>query len=238
MKPIGFGIVFILVMVTPVSGQVHFTPVDTTGLPYIIVITGVQIDTESIAGCEIGVFDDTLCVGSALYDGLNNVQITAWEGSEALGLPGFVTGNIISYKIRAEIGGEFKELVCTAEYEKGNGRFGYGSYSVAVLNTSNSLVVKFSETKDLEWVFSYPNPFNSRTNFECILPANLDYMIGIYNLTGARVFYQNGKTSDKGMYIFSWNGKSNSGNELPCGAYFLNIRSGQFQAISKITYLK
>jgi len=238
MKSTGTILLIMFALVTMVSGQAHFTSVDTTGLPYIIVINDVVLDNVIGNECEIGVFDDTLCVGAAHYDGINNVQVTAWEGSESLGLPGFVPGNPIIYMIWVKANDIFQEFDCTSEYEKGNGTFGYGSYSAVTLRCESVLRVSSFHQENQCRINCYPNPFNSSSRIEYMFSTCSPYSIEIYDIKGTKVFRHFVKNTNKEKYIFNWNGRSDSGSELPSGIYMVSIFSADFQATSKITYLK
>ncbi|MBK6679007.1 MAG: hypothetical protein IPG53_02820 [Ignavibacteriales bacterium] len=60
MKKIAFFLVFINALI---FAQGHFTPVNSTGLPYHIIVSNATVDGRQIrAGEEIAFFDDTLCL--------------------------------------------------------------------------------------------------------------------------------------------------------------------------------
>ena len=238
MKQVIYTITLLLLTGIYTSAQEHFVPVDTTGLPYIIVIDDVMLNNVGGNECEVAVFDDTLCVGTTHYDGINNAQITAWEGSESLGLPGFVSGNPMIYKIWIMINNEFQELRCNPEYEKGNGTFGYGSYSAVTLSCESVLgVSSFRQEKQCQ-INCFPNPFNHSSRIEYFIPTRSPFSVEIYNLNGKKVFQRHEKSMKQERCLFNWNGQSDSGDELPSGVYLVSIRSEGLQVTSKITYLK
>ncbi len=104
-----------------------FTP---SGLHYPIVITDAIIDGLLIEpGDEIGVFDGDLCVGAGIFDGTFTLTIAAWRGDENYGLPGFVPGNPMIFKI-CDSG---LPIDAVQYIEVGDGNFDYGLFAVAAL---------------------------------------------------------------------------------------------------------
>lgn len=84
-------------------GQTHFQPVDTTGLPYAIVITGVDVFGEDLAiGGEIAVFDGDLCVGAGYlmvnttynFPPGRKTKNTVWKALHPVILWSFVSGQL------------------------------------------------------------------------------------------------------------------------------------------------
>jgi len=118
------------------TSQTHFNSVEPTGLPYHIIISSVLVDdVPASPGTEIGVFDDTLCVGlgHVLSDG--NIDIVTWEGSANPPLPGFTAGHAITAKLYVNMFGTAMEIDATISPETGNGTFGSGSFSVISLSS-------------------------------------------------------------------------------------------------------
>lgn len=239
MKRFGRLIFLLIILATLSPGQNHFTPVDTTGLPYIIVVTGVNLNDVAWAdSCEIGIYDDTLCVGLAVFNGADNLQITAWEGSESLQLPGFTAGHPILYKIWMKAGTDFREFDAVPEYTKGDGTFGFGSYSVASLSAYTVAEMEHPVRIIKDNILTYPNPFNNSTSFEFQIPAGDQFLIKIFSLTGSEIFSDRQKTTKTGMYRYNWNAKTNSGKDIPGGTYLVVISTDYSKYCSKITYLK
>ena len=229
----------IFLIITPVIGQEHFIPVDTTGLPYIIVITGMTLNEAPVGiGSEIGIFDDTLCVGSAVFNGNYNFQITAWQGSSSMQLPGFTAGNLISYKIWTQISGDYREIDMSPIYEKGDGAFGYGSYSIVAL-TAN-----FQTSNDIEYpqryncISAFPNPFNNALRIMVDIPDRTQFNLKIYSLTGNVVFQKAGVFNESEKQYFTWNAKTNGGMNLSSGIYLIDVKNDFTRFISKVTYQK
>jgi hypothetical protein len=106
----------------------HFVPVEETGIPFKIIITGATVDEQPLViGDEIAAFDGDLCVGSGIYEGSYNLIFTAWKENPALELAGYTPGNEITLKIfRVQ---NNREASCQLNYLVGNGTFGYGEFA-------------------------------------------------------------------------------------------------------------
>jgi len=122
--------------------QAQFIPVESTGLPYHIIVSQVFIDSAvAPAGTQIGIFDSILCVGADTveYAGQENIDIVTWEGSVNPYLPGFAAGDTISAQLFANIYGTELTMAADLSIQTGNGTFGYGSYTVAALYSTSGL---------------------------------------------------------------------------------------------------
>lgn len=117
------------------STPVHFDPVTETGLPYSIIITNAEIDDATLAiGDEIGIYDGNTCVGAGIFNGSFNFVVTVWEAAPPTAPDGFTDGNpihFVIYDASADL-----EAVVTAQYEVGDGTFGYGQFTVVNLTSS------------------------------------------------------------------------------------------------------
>ena len=150
-KLIGISAIALL-LVQSLFAQSHFVSVAPTGLPYHIIISELNIDgNPAQAGTEIGIFDDTLCVGSVItdFDGQTNIDIVTWQGNPSYDLPGFTTGNTIIFKVYANIYGEWEELLVTPEFSVGDGTFGYGSFSTTSLSIESGVAPQISVNTEI-----------------------------------------------------------------------------------------
>ncbi len=116
----------------PTAISQHFVPVEETGIPFKIIITGATVDEQPLViGDEIAAFDGDLCVGSGIYEGSYNLIFTAWQENPALELPGYTLGNQITIKIyRVQ---NDREASCLLLYQVGNGTFGNGEFAAMAL---------------------------------------------------------------------------------------------------------
>jgi hypothetical protein len=131
--------------VRPYQVSQNFSFVET-GMPYIVAVEDATIDDDMIeleAGDEIALFDGEVCVGGTVFDGEYPFVVTAWQGSDEYGLPGFIPGNVISARVYLEdFGVEFAMDVSAAEeqdlYYQGS------NYSVVSLHGSSGLATTVS----------------------------------------------------------------------------------------------
>ncbi|OGV88203.1 MAG: hypothetical protein A3K19_27840 [Lentisphaerae bacterium RIFOXYB12_FULL_65_16] len=124
----------------PLPANGPFASVSPTGRPYNIVIANAGIDGGALAaGSQVAVYDGALCVGSAVYNGSGNLQLTAWEGTAAPLLPGFTVGHDMTFKVRANWFSDVRVFDATPAYTQGDGKFGTEPYSVANLSVSTGI---------------------------------------------------------------------------------------------------
>lgn len=232
-----FLTIFITVIPPSVSGQTHFQPVDTTGLPYAIVITGVDVFSENLAiGDEIGVFDGELCVGSGVFDGQYNYQFSAWEKNEEYGLEGFTPGDSMTFRIWTMVSGLWQELECSPEFQVGDGTFGYGAYTAASL-TVQALEVDFEgnlQPTQFELDPPFPNPFNTRVTFTYDTGPTEAGTIIVYAVTGEEVY----QAAIVGRGKLEWNGTASGGIAVSSGGYVIVLRSRNHLLARLFTFLK
>lgn len=111
-----------------------YQPVVPTGLPYALIVQTALLDgAELPLESEIGAFDGELCVGAGIVTGNWPVPFTAWQSDPAQGLEGYTPGHEIVFTVWD---GE-EEFSAEAEYEVGNGTFGFGPFSQFSLYASS-----------------------------------------------------------------------------------------------------
>jgi len=98
------------------------------------------MDYQFQIGDEIGLFSDTLCVGAEIFDGSENLAITAWEGSDQYLLPGFNDGDSIRIVIWADVGDGESEYELEPTFIIGDGTYGFGSYSVCYFSVPTAIL--------------------------------------------------------------------------------------------------
>jgi len=111
--------------------------------------------------------------------------------------------------------------------------------SESILVDSNPL----STAPDKLSISTYPNPFNPTINILYSV-ANMDnnqltsVSIDIYNIRGELIASLLEKDQSQGWHSIQWSGLDNSGNEVPGGTYFCQIKAGKEIRNNKIVYLK
>jgi len=85
---------------------------------------------------------------------------------------------------------------------------------------------------------SYPNPFNTRTTIEYVLPEDCHVCITVYNVLGKRVRLLVNGYELKGRKSIIWDAKDNTGQEVASGIYFYTIQTGDIVKTKKVLFLK
>ena len=88
------------------------------------------------------------------------------------------------------------------------------------------------------FISSYPNPFNSTITFHFNLPREATTEYRIYDALGREVYSKAMGSLRAGQFSAEWNGLSSSGVPVGSGVYFVQLRSGNFQAMKKIVMVK
>lgn len=220
--------------------ETHFVPVSPTGLPYTLVITDATIDGIPIAaGDEIGVFDDTLCVGAGVFNGQFNFQLTSWQGDPAYGILGFAVGNTITFRIWSRREGAMRKCEAVAVYSIGNGTFGYGPYSVLALRVFSTYVSDHPLIETESWTLleNYPNPFNLMTAimYQLVEPAHTK--LTIYNTVGQEITTLVDDFLEAGRHAMYWHGRDQKGSRVGSGIYLYRIDAGVFTKTGKMMLL-
>jgi hypothetical protein len=81
---------------------------------------------------------------------------------------------------------------------------------------------------------SYPNPFSTKAMIRFTIPDNIRISLGIYDISGRLI-----KTLAKGIpgagsYFVVWDGKDDSGHEVPNGVYLYSLRAGSYTETRKM----
>ena len=92
----------------------------------------------------------------------------------------------------------------------------------------------------LEFIISrnYPNPFNSITHIDYQVPIDNHINITIYDIMGREVKTLMDQVQIKGMHTIDWNGKSEYGEFVSTGVYFLQFTSNDYIDKKKMIFLR
>ena len=85
---------------------------------------------------------------------------------------------------------------------------------------------------------NYPNPFNGITHIDYQVPVNNHISIIIYDIMGREIKTLMDQVQIKGMHTVDWNGKSEYGEFIGNGVYFLQFTSNDFIDKKKMIFLK
>jgi len=217
--------------------QPHFTPVEPTGVPYIIIVTNVDVQGSGIVpAAEIAIYDDSLCVGVGFFDGNYNFQLSAWQANQSQELPGFTNGAEMEFRVWTLYDGSWQEFVASPAYTEGDGTFGSGLYAVLSLNVT--IVGIDPEMKAIKpeifGLEAYPNPFNAGVSIPITLTDSRSGQLSINSLEGKQIWSREVFGSEN----LHWTGVDLNGKEVPSGIYLIVLQSGSRQIVEPITLLK
>jgi hypothetical protein len=80
---------------------------------------------------------------------------------------------------------------------------------------------------------NYPNPFNPVTRIDYQLSLANEVNLSIYNILGQKVVTLISERQIAGAYQIKWDA-----SKYPTGIYYYVIKSGDFQAVKKMIYMK
>jgi hypothetical protein len=83
-----------------------------------------------------------------------------------------------------------------------------------------------------------PNPFNPSTRIGFTLERDEHVTLTVYDVRGARVATLLDGHKPQGAHSLEWNGRDNSGRELPSGVYFYQLHAGGRSLERKAVLLK
>jgi len=85
---------------------------------------------------------------------------------------------------------------------------------------------------------NYPNPFNPSTNIAFTLPSEGIVSLVILDLLGREVRTLLDERFRAGSYTVAWNGKDNSGFDVPSGTYFYRLATEGFAETRRMTLVR
>ena len=94
----------------------------------------------------------------------------------------------------------------------------------------------FSNQIDIVSIF--PNPVNSSTKIKYDIKKPGNVSIVILDISGNSIDKHYNKNQLIGEYYFEWDGKTNTGRNLPTGIYFFSISLNSEKTTGKLIYLK
>ncbi len=195
-----------------------FTPVPSTGLPYIVVVKSVSVD-PTVTVKEIGIFDDTLCVGASGEITGYPLSITTWKKDESLNLSGFTVGATISYKALVQQGTNNYVVSGNAQYEQGNGSFGSGAFTATTLSLGVPTAIEQSQgVKPSSSLLVYPNPAKEVAYLSWKREAG-EQTLRIYDTLGREVFTATLAHNNDGISNIVWDLRSTAGTKVSAGRY-------------------
>jgi flagellar hook assembly protein FlgD len=83
-----------------------------------------------------------------------------------------------------------------------------------------------------------PNPFNPTTSIPYMVQRSTHVVIGIYDVSGARVNRLDEGQKSPGTHTVTWNGRDAAGRALPSGVYFYRFEGFAGSPVKKMVLLK
>ena len=84
----------------------------------------------------------------------------------------------------------------------------------------------------------YPNPFNSKIKLTLDITYNDNISVDIYNINGSIIKNMKNIKVGPGFSTIKWDGKTNTGQIVKTGIYFVKLKGSVFKDILEITLLK
>lgn len=97
---------------------------------------------------------------------------------------------------------------------------------------------KIATPNEFKFADNYPNPFNAETTIEYALPEVARVRVTIYNLLGQQVRQLVDEHQSAGLKKVRWDGRSDAGNQVGSGVYFLRLEAKDKAFIKRITLQK
>ena len=210
----------------------HFTFTET-GLPYAVVVK-IKSPKESpynlVSGDEVGIFDGNLCVGAAVYEGGDQLLVTAWEKDDSQDLPGFTTGQLLRAKIyKASFGYPTHNRVLNVSGTKPY--FGEGNYANVVLEVMPLSIESFKFEV-------LPNPFKDNTDVKFSLQKEDVVKVNVFDGSGRLVKSITNQRYSADQHQIHWNGTDLNGKKLDPGIYFVIAETTENVYTEKVIILK
>jgi hypothetical protein len=123
-------------------------------------------------------------------------------------------------------------LELEAGYENLNIPVSFGLSLITDENDNNIIPLKNALHQN------YPNPFNPVTTIPFDIVSTDQIRLSIYNIKGEMVRSLVNSNLGPGAYNIRWNGKTDSGVNMPAGMYFIELKGSNFRETGKMIYLK
>ena len=203
-------------------------------------------DHSTIVGCSKGIrrfaaIADTNAFSQAdvilVSQGTQDLQVGLFHRNQALELeeirfPSVSVGE--GAKLRIELSAQTAVIMLQVDFE-GDGFFDEqflpGGQVVGVLEGEVVPAVRLQG--------AFPNPFNPQTTISFELQSEIAVNLRIYDVSGRLVdVLVDGEIAHQGRNEVAWQGRDQSGRQLPSGTYFYRLEAGGYVETKRMTLLK
>ena len=186
---------------------------------------------------EIGVFQDSICVGAVVIEDSCAQILVYSESANRDPLPfnfEVVTGRssnspILNYEVLNFNTGKFeKDLLIS----------GCQEYSVVKLGEQGEPEEEIPVITKPKLYSNYPNPFNPTTTISFSLPNEEDIELVIFNIKGQKVKTLYSGIVEEGKHTMIWNGKNTNNKLVSSGIYFYKLKTNNKELTRKMLMMK
>jgi parallel beta-helix repeat protein len=112
--------------------------------------------------------------------------------------------------------------------------------AVVIIQDNTDVDEEVDRTLPAEFVLyqNYPNPFNPVTTIKFDLPGTAFVSLKVFNIAGQKIRTLINRKIQAGHQSVVWDGKNESGNQMPSGMYIYIIRAGEFRQSRKMILMK
>ncbi|UCE17420.1 MAG: T9SS type A sorting domain-containing protein [Gemmatimonadota bacterium] len=91
---------------------------------------------------------------------------------------------------------------------------------------------------DFNLAQNYPNPFNPETEILYSLPQETQVSVTVYNVLGQVVKILVNEKQQAGVHLLTWDGRSDTGEEVASGIYFYQMQASDFTSTKRMVLMK
>ena len=110
--------------------------------------------------------------------------------------------------------------------------------TLSVINYLSTISYGRELKKKISLTNIYPNPFNSKINLTLDITYHDNISVDIYDINGSIIKSMKNIKVGPGFSTIKWDGKSNKGQIVKTGIYFVKLEGSTFNDILEITFLK
>ncbi|MFQ5706817.1 MAG: right-handed parallel beta-helix repeat-containing protein [bacterium] len=188
-----------------------------------------------LASFEAAVFDNSVKLSWRTAIETNNFGFEVQRSSDNLSFQGigFLAGS--------------KNAGSGASYLFWDNNLSQGRYYYRLKQIDFSGAFEFSGTvqvtivapEQFELLQNYPNPFNPTTEIAFVVPDNSQVRLTVYNVLGQQVrTLLDREDVPAGRRTITWDGKNDSGQQVPSGIYFYRLEAGTVALSRRMVLLK